>query len=64
MGAAPLDHDPDPLLFLGLVELGLRIVGYGYKTAPMLPYDMNARRAFGDNLRYPWRFSRPISPGF
>ena len=48
-----------PLLFLGLVELGLRIFGYGYKTAPMLPYDMNARRAFGDNLRYPWRFFPP-----
>lgn len=48
-----------PLVLLGLMELGLRIFGYGYQTSPMIPYDMNGRRAFCDNLRFPWRFFPP-----
>jgi len=48
-----------PLVLLGLLELGLRIFGYGFKASPMIPYDLNGRQAFCDNLRFPWRFFSP-----
>jgi tetratricopeptide (TPR) repeat protein len=48
-----------PLTLLGLIELGMRIFGYGFKTSPMISYDSNGRRAFCDNLRFPWRFFPP-----
>ncbi len=48
-----------PLVVLGLMELGLRLFGYGYKTSPMIPYEWNGRRAFCDNLRFAWRFFPP-----
>jgi len=48
-----------PLALLGLIELGMRIFGYGFKTSPMIRYDLNGRRAVCDNLRFPWRFFPP-----
>ncbi|MCJ7564765.1 MAG: tetratricopeptide repeat protein [Candidatus Aminicenantes bacterium] len=48
-----------PVVLLGLLELGLRIFGYGFKTSPMIPYNLNGRQAFCDNLRFPWRFFSP-----
>ncbi len=48
-----------PLALLGLLELGLRIFGYGFTTSPMIPYSLNGRQALCDNLRFPWRFFPP-----
>lgn len=48
-----------PLVLLGLLELGLRIFGYGFKTSPMIPYNLNGRQVFCDNHRFPWRFFPP-----
>ncbi|MGB9006374.1 MAG: hypothetical protein WCB96_11680, partial [Candidatus Aminicenantales bacterium] len=44
-----------PLLLLGLLELGLRISGYGFNPAPIIPYQLNGRRAYCDNYKFPWR---------
>jgi tetratricopeptide (TPR) repeat protein len=48
-----------PLSLLGLLELGLRIFGYGFKASPMIPFTLNGRPAFCDNFRFPWRFFPP-----
>jgi tetratricopeptide (TPR) repeat protein len=48
-----------PLIILGMVELGLRIFGYGFDASPMVPYNLNGRQAFCDNFRFPWRFFSP-----
>jgi hypothetical protein len=48
-----------PPVLLGLLELGLRTFGYGFKTSPMIPYRLNGRPFFCDNLRFPWRFFSP-----
>jgi tetratricopeptide (TPR) repeat protein len=55
-----------PLLLLGLLELGLRISGYGFNPAPIIPYQLNGRRAYYcDNYKFPWRFfPRAISRDF
>lgn len=48
-----------PLVLLGMLELGLRIFGYGFDASPMVPYNLNGRQAFCDNFRFPWRFFSP-----
>jgi tetratricopeptide (TPR) repeat protein len=45
-----------PLLLLGLLELGLRIFGYGFNPAPIIPCSLNGRRFYCDNYKFPWRF--------
>ncbi|MHC4543483.1 MAG: tetratricopeptide repeat protein [Planctomycetota bacterium] len=43
------------LLFL-LLELGLRIVGYGFPAAAMLKCEVNGRTSYCDNVKFGWRF--------
>ena len=54
-----------PLIVLGLVELGLRVFGYGYNPSAMVARRLNGRPAFADNNTFPWRFfPRAISRDF
>jgi len=48
-----------PALFLGLVELGLRLAGFGYPTAFLLPATQNGQKVFVQNNRFGWRFFGP-----
>ncbi|MBW8041611.1 MAG: tetratricopeptide repeat protein [Planctomycetes bacterium] len=43
------------LLFLFL-ELGLRIVGYGFPSAATLKCEVNGRKSYCDNIKFGWRF--------
>ncbi len=43
------------LLFL-LLEVGLRIAGYGYPADAMIRYNMNGRVFYCDNVKFCWRF--------
>jgi tetratricopeptide (TPR) repeat protein len=54
-----------PLVLLVVLELGLRIFGYGFRSSPLVPYNLNGRQAYCDNHKFPWRFfSREISRDF
>ena len=48
-----------PALFLGLVELGLRLAGFGYPTAFLLPASQNGQKVFVQNNQFGWRFLGP-----
>ncbi|HUZ08396.1 MAG TPA: hypothetical protein VMV89_13040, partial [Candidatus Paceibacterota bacterium] len=48
-----------PLLFLGLLELGLRLAGYGHPTAFFLPAKDPGRAMLTDNPWFGWRFFPP-----
>ena len=48
-----------PLLGLGLVELMLRIAGYGYPTAFFVPRQINGQPMLVENERFGWRFFPP-----
>lgn len=43
------------LLFLSL-ELGLRVVGYGFPATATIKCRVNEMDAYGDNVRFGWRF--------
>ncbi|MHC4112811.1 MAG: hypothetical protein ACYSUY_17190, partial [Planctomycetota bacterium] len=43
------------LLFL-ILELGLRIVGYGYPSTATIKYEVNGRTSYCDNVKFGWRF--------
>src|SRR5215475_5961643 len=45
-----------PLLFFALLELILRLSGFGYPTSFLLPATINAQRCFIQNDRFGWRF--------
>jgi tetratricopeptide (TPR) repeat protein len=45
-----------PLLFLGLLELGLRLAGFGYPTAFLLKSSNHVEKTFVQNDRFGWRF--------
>lgn len=45
-----------PLVFLGLLELGLRIAGYGYSPRVTVPCKVNGVACRGDNLNFSRRF--------
>ncbi|UCH92097.1 MAG: tetratricopeptide repeat protein [Candidatus Aminicenantes bacterium] len=45
-----------PVLFFLLLEIGLRIGGYGYPTAALVKYNWNGKRAYCDNYKFTWRF--------
>ncbi|HEX9903303.1 MAG TPA: tetratricopeptide repeat protein [Acidobacteriota bacterium] len=54
-----------PLFLLGLLELGLRVFGFGFNTSAMISFRLNGRAAFADNYKFPWRFfPRAISRDF
>jgi tetratricopeptide (TPR) repeat protein len=45
-----------PVIFFALLELVLRLAGFGYPTAFLLPSLQNGRRAFVQNYQFGWRF--------
>ena len=45
-----------PLLFLGLLELGLRLGGFGYPTAFLLKSSNHGENTFVQNNQFGWRF--------
>ena len=48
-----------PLLLLVLAELGLRVAGFGYPTAFLLPLTQPGRSLFVQNNQFGWRFFGP-----
>jgi tetratricopeptide (TPR) repeat protein len=48
-----------PALLFGLVELGLRLAGFGYPTAFLLPSSQNGQKIFIQNYQFGWRFFGP-----
>jgi tetratricopeptide (TPR) repeat protein len=46
------------LLFL-LLELGLRVVGYGFPPTATIKCQVNGTEAYGDNIKFGWRFFPP-----
>lgn len=48
-----------PLLALGLLELGLRLAGYGYPTSFLLKTIRDGQPVLVDNARFGWRFFPP-----
>ena len=49
-----------PILFLGLLELGLRAFGYGYNPHVAIPCEIDGKRFLGENVKFGWRFFPPI----
>lgn len=45
-----------PLLILFLLELGLRLAGWGYPTAFFVPSEIGPAGIFRENQRFGWRF--------
>ncbi len=48
-----------PLLFFGLLELGLRLAGFGYPTAFLLKSSNHGEKTFVQNDQFGWRFFGP-----
>jgi len=48
-----------PLLFFGLLELGLRLAGFGYPTAFLLKSSNHGENTFVQNNQFGWRFFGP-----
>lgn len=56
-----------PLVLFALVESGLRLIGYGYPTAAMVPCEIAGQPAYGDNIHFgrrflPQRLARELVP--
>lgn len=49
-----------PLLMLGLLEVALRLAGYGYPTGFFLPVAMEGKDRLIENPRFGWRFFPPL----
>ncbi len=49
-----------PVVFLGLLELGLRAVGYGYNPHVAVKCEIDRRPYLGENVKFAWRFFPPI----
>jgi tetratricopeptide (TPR) repeat protein len=45
-----------PTLFVLLLELGLRLVGYGYRPEAIVKCEVNGKEVCCDNSRFGWRF--------
>lgn len=48
-----------PVVFLGLLELGLRVMGYGYSTSFLLPASHRGQPVYVQNNQFGWRFFGP-----
>jgi tetratricopeptide (TPR) repeat protein len=48
-----------PLLFLGVLETGLRVAGYGHPMSFFLPMKINGQDCLIENSRFGWRFFGP-----
>ena len=44
------------MFFFGLVELGLRLAGFGHPTAFLLPLRHEGQKTFVQNNQFGWRF--------
>ena len=49
-----------PVLFLSILELGLRAVGYGYNPHVAVRCEIDRRPYLGENAKFSWRFFPPI----
>ena len=49
-----------PVVFLGLLELGLRAVGYGYNPHVAVRCEIDHKPYLGENVKFAWRFFPPI----
>jgi hypothetical protein len=49
-----------PALFLGLMELGLRVAGYGFDPQATIACQVRGQPCRGDNVKFAWRFFSPI----
>lgn len=49
-----------PVVFVCLVELSLRIAGYGYRPDVTVACEVNGDPSYGDNVKFGWRFFPPI----
>ncbi len=45
-----------PLIFILLMEFGLRITGYGYQTTATVKYSWKSKTAYCNNNKFSWRF--------
>jgi len=45
-----------PLLLLGVLEVGLRLAGYGYPTSFFVPQRVDGQEGLTDNWQFGWRF--------
>ncbi|MHC4725804.1 MAG: tetratricopeptide repeat protein [Planctomycetota bacterium] len=45
-----------PVLLLLLVEMSLRIAGYGFSPHAIIKYQVDGRDAYCDNVKFGWRF--------
>jgi tetratricopeptide (TPR) repeat protein len=45
-----------PALFFSSLEITLRVVGYGYPPAATIKCKVNETDAYGDNIKFGWRF--------
>jgi len=48
-----------PLIILGVLELGLRLAGFGYPTAFLLKSSNHGEKTFVQNNQFGWRFFGP-----
>jgi tetratricopeptide (TPR) repeat protein len=48
-----------PALFLGLIELTLRLSGFGYPATFLLPFSRGGEKMFIQNNQFGWRFFGP-----
>src|SRR4030042_1128851 len=49
-----------PVLFLGLLELGLRVAGYGSNPHVAVKCESDHKPYLGDNVKFAWRFFPPV----
>ncbi len=49
-----------PVLFIGLMELGLRALGYGYNPSAVVRCGGDGDPYRGDNIKFGWRFFPPV----
>jgi len=45
-----------PILLFLLVELSLRVIGYGYPSSAIIECEVNGEAALCDNVKFGWRF--------
>jgi len=45
-----------PLVVLGILEVSLRLIGYGYPASAMVETKLNGQRAYCNNFQFGWRF--------
>ena len=48
-----------PLLLFGLIEVVLRIIGYGFPPAAIIKCEVNGTECYRDNVKFAWQFFPP-----